>query len=228
MMKFKLALAVLVLTMAAASALRAQSATDVPAPALPDGTSIKMRVDETMTTFTNSVGQPFKGRVAEAVSMDGRQIIPFGAVIEGHITQVSEPRRISGLPRIGLRPEYIVLPDGTRYVISAVVTDTSTPKTLKVDDEGFIIGGGTTKADVMEVGAGAGGGAAIGAVVGGPVGAAVGATIGGGSTLTHRLMKHHYATIPAGTILWLELRRPMELIPAPAPTVAASTTTGSR
>lgn len=216
-MKLKTALAALVLMMASAALLRAQAATDVPPPALPDGTAIQMRLDETMTTFTHAAGQPFTGKVAEAVSMDGRQIIPAGATIEGHITQVSEPRRINGLPRIGLRPEYIVLPDGTRYVIRAVVVDTSTPKTLKVDDEGFILGSSTTKADVAEVGAGVGGGAAIGAVTGGPVGAAVGATIGGGATLTHRLMKHHYARIPAGTILWLELRRPMDLVPAPAP-----------
>ncbi len=215
-MKTKLALAIVASALSMATLLHAQSATDVPAPALPDGTSVKMRLDAAVTTFGSKVGGDFTGKVDEAVVMDGKQIIPLGAIIEGKITNLAEPRRISGSPSIGLRADYVVLPDGTRYVISAVVVDTNTPKTLTVDDEGFIHGKVRAQGDLTEVGVGAVGGAAVGAIVGGPVGAAAGLAVGGGSTLTHRLMKHHFAAVPAGTILWLELRRPMSMIPAPA------------
>ena len=69
-----------------------------------------VRLDTTLATFSNRVGDPFQAKVTQAVVVNGSTLIPVGATVEGRVTKVSEPRRISGKPTIGILPEAVIFP----------------------------------------------------------------------------------------------------------------------
>ncbi|HLV88100.1 MAG TPA: hypothetical protein VKV39_14035 [Candidatus Sulfotelmatobacter sp.] len=198
-----------------ATVLAAQTSSPVPA-----GTALMVRLDTTLATFSNHSGDPFRGSVTQPVVVNGRTVIPSGAIVEGRVTKVSEPRRISGKPMIGILPEAIIMPSGERYFLDATLTDTNIPGT-DVNSEGQFKGATRDRRDNIEAGAGTAGGMLIGGLVGGPVGVLVGGAIGAGSTTTHWLVQHRSATMPAGTQLTLELNRPLNptnIATTPAPT----------
>src|SRR4051812_6599174 len=92
--------------------------------AIPAGTALKIKLDRALTTFSNKTGDPFSGHVSEAITFDGKTVIPPGAVVEGKVTKVSEPRRIKGKPTIGILPQVVILPGGERYPLDATLVDT--------------------------------------------------------------------------------------------------------
>ncbi len=188
-----------------ATMLAAQSGAPVPA-----GTVLMVRLDTTLATFSNHVGDPFRGSITQAIVVDGKTLIPAGASVEGRVTKINEPRRISGKPTIGILPEAVILPGGERYYLDATLTDTNIPGS-DVNNEGQFKGPSHDRRDTIEQGSGAAGGMLIGGLVGGPVGVLVGGMIGAGGTTGHWLAKHRSATLPAGTELTLELNRPLTL-----------------
>ena len=173
-----------------AAMLAAQTSAPVPA-----GTTLMVRLDTTLATFSNKPGDPFQGKVTQPVVVGGKTVIPVGATIEGRVTKVAEPRRISGKPTIGILPEAVILPTGERYFLDATLVDTNIHGT-DVNSEGQFKGTGHDRRDTLETGGGTAGGMLIGGLVGGPVGVLVGGAIGAGSTTGHWLSKHRSATLP--------------------------------
>src|SRR4051794_9914844 len=202
-----------------ATVLAAQTNTPVPA-----GTALMVRLDTTLATFSNKAGDPFRGSISQPVVINGQTVIPAGATVEGRVTKVSEPRRISGKPTIGILPEAVIMPNGERYYLDATLTDTSI-KGTDVSSEGHFKGSAHDRRDTLEQGGGTAGGMLIGGLAGGPAGVLVGGLIGAGATTGHWLAKHRSATLPAGTELTLELNRPLSMnasAPPPAPAPAPS------
>lgn len=181
-------------------------------PAVPSGTALMVRLDTTLASFSNKPGDPFRASLSQPVTVNGQTLVPAGAIVEGRVTKVSEPRRISGRPTIGILPEAVILPNGERFYLDATLTDTNIPGT-DVNSEGQFKGPGHERRDQLEIGGGAAGGMLVGGLVGGPVGVLVGGAVGAGSTTTLWLVKHHSAILPAGTQLTLELNRPLTLSP---------------
>lgn len=198
------------------SLLAAQTGSPVPA-----GTALMVRLDTTLATFSNRVGDPFRASLTQPVVVNGVTLIPAGATVEGRVTKVSEPRRISGRPTIGILPEAVILPTGERYFLDATLTDTNIPGT-SVNNEGQFKGSGHDRRDQVEVGAGTAGGMLIGGLIGGGPGVLIGGAVGAGSTGVHWLVTHRSATLPAGTQLTLELNRPMAASAAAAAAPAAT------
>jgi len=188
-----------------ATMLAAQTSSPVPA-----GTALMVRLETTLATFSNRVGDPFRGSITQAIVIDGKTVIPAGATVEGRVTKVSEPRRISGKPTIGILPEAVILPNGERYFLDATLTDTNIPG-ADVNREGQFKGLGHDRRDQWEAGGGTAGGMLIGGLIGGPPGILIGGAVGAGATTTHWLAKHRSATLPAGTQLTLELNRPLTM-----------------
>ena len=208
-----------VLCLFLATMLAAQNSGPVPA-----GTVLMVKLDTTLATFSNRVGDPFRGSVSQPIVINGKAVIPAGAGVEGRVIRVVEPRRIHGKPTIGILPEAVVLPTGERYYLDATLTDTSLPGT-DVNNEGQFKGSGHDRKDTLIQSGGTAGGMVVGGLVGGPVGVLVGGAIGAGATTVHWLAKHRSATLPAGTLLTLELNRPLTMTnqAAPAPAAAAET-----
>jgi hypothetical protein len=178
---------------------------------LPAGTAVKVKLENTLATFSNKNGDPFSGRVTEAVVRDGKTVIPIGATVQGRVTKINEPRRIAGKPTIGIFPETVVLPNGERYMLNAVMVDTSLRHGTDVNDEGQFKGAGHDGKDLTEIGFGTGGGMLVGGLIGGGKGTLIGGTIGSTATVAHWLGKRRSAVLPAGTELVMELSRPMAL-----------------
>jgi hypothetical protein len=174
-----------------------------------------VRLDTTLATFSNRVGDPFQAKVTRPVIVNGATVIPMGATVEGRVTKVNEPRRISGRPTIGILPEAVILPTGERYFLDATLTDTNIHGT-DVNQEGQFKGLGHDRRDTLETGGGAAGGMLIGGLIGGGPGILIGGAVGAGSATAHWLAKHRSATLPAGTELTLELNRPLTMGTAPA------------
>ncbi len=188
-----------------ATMLAAQTSSPVPA-----GTALMVRLDTTLATFSNKAGDPFRGSITQPVVVNGQTLIPAGATVEGRVTKVSEPRRISGKPTIGILPEAVILPTGERYYLDATLTDTNI-RGSDVNSEGQFKGSGHDRRDTIEEGGGTAGGMLVGGLIGGPAGILVGGAVGAGATTAHWLTAHRSATLPAGTELTLELNRPLTM-----------------
>lgn len=193
-------------TLLLAAIAAAQSVSPVPA-----GTALMVKLETTLATFSNRPGDPFRGSVTQAVMLNGNMIIPAGAIVEGRVTKVSEPRRIAGKPTIGILPEALILPSGERLFLDARLVDTNLGSGTDINQEGQFKGSGHDRRDQLETGGGAAGGMLIGGLAGGPAGVLVGGLIGAGATGVHWLSKHRSATLPAGTVLTLELNRPLQM-----------------
>jgi len=178
---------------------------------IPAGTALMVKLATTLATFSNKPGDPFQARLTQPVMLNGRTLIPAGAMVEGRVTKVAEPRRISGKPTIGILPEALVLPTGERLFLDATLVDTNIGDGTDVNNEGEFKGSGHDRRDEIETGGGTAGGMLIGGLIGGPPGILIGGVVGAGSTGAHWLSKHRSATLPAGTELTLELNRPLAM-----------------
>src|SRR5271170_6693319 len=183
---------------------------------VPAGTALMVKLETTLATFSNKAGDPFQARLTQAVVLDGKTVIPAGAVVEGRVTKVDEPRRIAGKPTIGILPEALILPTGERFFLDATLVDTNVGAGTDVNQEGEFKGSGHDRRDQIETGGATVGGMLIGGLIGGPPGILIGGAVGAGSTGVHWLGKHRSATLPAGTELTLELNRPLVMTAAVA------------
>jgi hypothetical protein len=175
-----------------------------------------VKLETTLATFSNKAGDPFQARLTQAVVLDGKTVIPAGARVEGRVTKVAEPRRISGKPTIGILPEALILPTGERFFLDATLVDTNAGRDTDVNQDGEFKGSGHDRRDELETGGGTAGGMLIGGLIGGPPGILIGGVVGAGSTGVHWLSKHRSATLMAGTELTLELNRPLAMTAAVA------------
>ena len=178
---------------------------------LPAGTALKVKLENTLSTFSSKEGDPFSGRVTEAVMFGGKTVIPIGTTVQGRVTKINEPRRIAGKPTIGIFPETVVLPNGERYMLNAAVVDTNLRNGTDVNTEGQFKGAGHDGKDLTEIGFGTGGGMLIGGLIGSGKGMLIGGAVGATATVAHWLGKKRSAMLPAGTELVMELSRPLAM-----------------
>lgn len=178
---------------------------------LPAGTAFKVKLENTLSTFSSKEGDDFSGRVVDAVVLGGKTVIPAGATVQGRVTKVNDPRRIAGKPTIGIFPETVVLPNGERYILNAAMVDTSLRNGTDVNTEGQFKGDGIDGKDLTEIGMGTGAGMLIGRLAHGGRGLLIGGGIGATLTVAHWLGKKRSAVLPSGTEFTMELSRPLAM-----------------
>lgn len=187
----------------------------IPSPSneLAEGTNIRARLMDTLSTKDTNPGTAFKAQVASDVYKDGRVIIPAGSELRGRVVSVSQGHHFGPAATLRLRPDVVILPDGTAYHLYGQVVESKAPNT-RTDDEGGIQPSSHLKKDAIEYGAGAGTGAIVGAKFGGVHGAVIGSLVGAGVITAHLLMQHpEVAEVPKGAIVTFSLTEPMDLMP---------------
>jgi len=178
-----------------------------------EGTLVKAKLRETLSTQTTTPGTQFSAVVSEPVVREGQVIIPAGSVLDGRVTSVYSGTRFNGGAAIHLEPRTITLPDGSAYVLRARVIDTGDWDKTKVDEEGTIEHRGSAKKTAATFGLAAGGGAAAGAMMGGLPGAVIGAGVGAGAATVVWLKQDTQAELPKDLGLVFSLTEPMSVTP---------------
>lgn len=191
----------------------------LPAGELNEGTIIRARLLNGLSTTSSQAGDAFRAKVASDVFRGNDVLIPQGAEIDGTVVRVSTGH-FGGHGSMLLRPELVILPDGSRFRLYAQVTGTPGSNT-NVGAEGNITPGSRMKKDGIEYGGAAGAGALTGAVVAGPAGALAGTLVGAGAVTVHLLMDHPQATLQSGTVLDVTLTQPLNLVAADRPAQSA-------
>jgi hypothetical protein len=177
------------------------------------GATIRVRLTERLSSSLSEKGEPFHAQVASDVMQNGRVLIPAGSGIEGRVSSVSTGQHLGGHGSLRLKPEVVILPDGTRFQLHAETTGAPGTNT-RIGGEGTINPGSRAKRDGIEYGAVVGTGVVAGAVVGGPVGALTGGLIGAGVVTTHLMVDHPQTNLEPGSVLLFTLTEPMNLMPA--------------
>jgi hypothetical protein len=190
---------------------------------LREGTLLRTKMLDTLSTSSTVVGSKFTAEVTEAVERDGRVIIPIGSILDGQVTEVHGGKRISGTALLHLETRNVTLPDGTHYIVHAQLIDTGKSE-FNVDNEGTLKRKNHTKETLAVVGGVTGAGAVSGAMIGGGVGALVGAGIGAGVSTVIWLKQDRQATLPTDARLVFSLTTPMILTPLSGGSVSSLNT----
>ncbi len=132
---------------------------------VPTGTTIPVRVTQTLDSATTQEGDAFSGVVASDVVIDGATVIPAGATVSGQVDTVHEAAHFKG----------------SSLLTVSLATLSRRGDRLPITTDPYTVQGkgrGTNTAE--KVGGGAAVGAIIGGIFGGGKGAAIGAGAGGG------------------------------------------------
>jgi hypothetical protein len=183
---------------------------------VPDGTLVKVKLHEDLSSLTTKAGTSFTAEVSEPVLRDGQVVVPAGSMLEGRVTWVRGGRRIGNSAAIHLEPRTITLPDGSQYLLHARVIDTDRWGDTKVDNEGTILRKDHSKATATTISAATGGGMVAGAVVGGLPGALVGAGVGAGVSTVVWARQDRQADLPKDLCIVFSLTEPMRITPMSA------------
>ena len=146
----------------------------------PDGTLIKAKLMQELSTLTAVPGSNFSAELTDPVMRDGQVVVPAGSMLQGHITLVRQGMRIGPSAALHLEAETVTLPDGSQYALDARVIDTNSWDDTRVDHEGTIFRKGNGKATAATASLSAGAGMTAGAIMGGLPGALIGAGVGAG------------------------------------------------
>lgn len=139
---------------------------------VPVGTSLKVRLNETLSSKESRAGDRFTATVIDPVRFNE-------ATLHGHISSINKSGRIKGRTTMNLAFDSIDLPEGRHGVVHGYVTSVYGTNSAKADQEGGVQSGSRGNQTLKRAGIGAGAGAIIGAIAGGGKGAAIGLIIGG-------------------------------------------------
>ena len=183
---------------------------------IPEGSLVKVKLREQLSTLTTRPGTKFSALVSEPVMRDGQVVVPAGSMLEGRVTWVRGGKRIGGQAAIHLEPRTLTLPDGTQYVLRARVIDTDSWENTKVDSEGTIMRSENKKRNAAIMSLTTGSGLAAGAMIAGPAGALVGAGVGAGVSTVVWLKQDRQAELPKDLQIVFSLTEPMSVTPSTA------------
>jgi len=160
--------------LAGAITLSATSRRDTSDPVtLPEGTPIRVTLDQALTSNQNRPGDLFEATVSDPVVANGKVVIPRGAHAEGLVVDARQSGRLMGRARLE-----IALQNVSFHGESYDVRTSDRPR----------VGKNHKKRDWLWIGGGAGGGALIGAAAAGGTGALIGGPIGAGAGMTYALI----------------------------------------
>jgi hypothetical protein len=172
--------------------------TPPPAPVVvPAGTRIHVRLDEALGSKLSEIGQRFHATVAEDVLVNGLDLIPQGAHVDGTVVDAKPLGHFKGGALLALRLDRIHTDSGTYPVATSTMERTEKGKGKRT--AGF-----------------AGGGGAFGAIIGGLAGGGKGALIGGlagagAGTAGSAVTGNKEIVLPAETLCTFRLEKGVQM-----------------
>jgi len=161
---------------------------------IPAGTELDVRLSNVLSSATAKVEDRFEATTLVDLVIDGRTLVPAGAVVRGVVSAVEPATRTNRTAKMTVSFDQITF-GGRTYPMRGTVTEA-------LEGEGI-------KGEVGRVGAGAGVGAIIGGILGGFKGAMAGILIGGGGTIAATEGKE--VVLPQGTVLRVRIEAPVPL-----------------
>jgi hypothetical protein len=173
---------------------RSTGATGAGAYAIPSGTEIDVRLQNSLNSGTAVVEDRFEATTLVDLDVNGRAVIPAGSLMRGVVTAVEPATRTNRTARITVSFDQVTV-NGRSYPFRGTVTEA-------IEGEGI-------RGEATRAGAGAGVGAIIGGILGGVKGAVLGAVIGGGGTIAATEGKE--VELPQGTVLRVRFDAPLDI-----------------
>jgi hypothetical protein len=184
----------------------AMSSPAAPAPApepqpviVPAGTTLTVRLGESVGSKISTTGQSFPATLASAVTVDGNTVIPAGASARGTVVDAKPLGRFKGGAALEVRLTSITVNGSEQLIETSAISRTEKGKGKRT---AVLAGGGTALGAIVGGLAGGGKGAAIGALAGGGAGA-------GGAAFTG----NKNIILPAESALSFRLKSPLEIRP---------------
>ena len=161
------------------------------------GVAVPVRLQETLNTRHNRVGDRFTATLDEPLVSGDRVVVPKGTPLSGHIIRATASGRFKGRAVLALTLDSLQL-NGETYRVSST-------SALRES-------GGHKKRNWLWSGGGAGGGAAIGGAVAGGAGALIGAGAGAAAgTVGAAITGKRQVELPVETRITFKLRSPVEI-----------------
>ena len=180
---------------------------------LPEGTELRLRLQESLSSERNQAGDRFRCEVIEPF-MDGeRVVIPRGALVEGEIVGLKRAGRIRGRTEMTLAFHRLELPGGRGIPLDAMLVGLEARRPEEVEDHGGTVTAPSEQGkDARKVGLTTGIGALIGLLGGGGSGAQKGAVIGAAAGVTGVLATRGSPIfLPVETELVVRLKREVSI-----------------
>jgi hypothetical protein len=179
---------------------------------LPEGTTLILVMETRLDSGRARPSDRFLATVATpVVDANGRTLVPEGAVVEGHVTNVEPAKWRSRSGLIGINFDNILL-DGRKIPIRGYLAPADARTRKQMDTEGNLKGGSSLKRHFFFVGGGAGAGATVAAVSSAGILAATGIGAAAGLT-TSLLWKGKEAVVEEGQRFGLQLTSPLRVAP---------------
>ena len=144
---------------------------------IPAGTVLHVKLQTTLTSKTSKSGDKFTAVLERSVKVAGREVVPEGSIVAGHVVFVKPSKRVKGVGEMRIVLDTITTPDNDSFAMNGTLEDANGGPCVQsgTDDEGTLKSCGKSKKD-----------AAKDAAIGGAMGAGAGATIGLGSEIDCR------------------------------------------
>ena len=160
---------------------------------IPAGTTLTVRMIDSVDSERDSLGQTFKASLDEPVMLNGDVVIPRGNDVLVKLADQKQSGKIQGKTSLTLDVVWVDVNGHRVDVATGEVTEASSSRTAK---SGKVIGGT----------------AALGAIIGGIAGGGKGAAIGGLAGAAAQVATHgQQVKIPSETRLTFTLEQPLRI-----------------
>lgn len=161
------------------------------------GTTLPVRITQTLDSETAQQGQSFSGTVASDVVVDGLVAIPAGSPVAGRVDAVQEAGHFSG---------------ASLLTVSLVSVSHRGERTAVSSEPYTVQGKGRGRNTAEKAGGGAAVGAILGGIFGGGKGAAIGAAAGGGAGAgANAITRGQQVQIPSESVVRFRIDSPISV-----------------
>jgi hypothetical protein len=193
----------------AAPAAASENAVPAPPPppppepiVIPSGTVLTVRLQQALSSKTNTEGDPFNATLAQPLTVKGKTVVPSGSSVSGVVTEAHKAGRFKGGATLDIALNSLTINATTYRLTTMTMAQTSK---------------GKGKRTAAMTGGGAGGGALIGGLAGGGKGAAIGALVGAGAgVMGSAFTGNRDIEMPAESAVSFQLTKSLKLPPAKA------------